>query len=98
MRDIVAYAAKQHITVIPEIEMPGHSNEVFAAYPNLTCEGKAYTSPDFCPGNDSVFTFLEGVLTEVMQLFPSKYIHIGGRRGMAREMEIVPQMPKTNEG
>ena len=52
--------------------MPGHSNEVFAAYPNLTCEGKAYTSPDFCPGNDSVFTFLEGVLTEVMQLFPSE--------------------------
>ncbi len=91
VRDLVAYAAKRHITIIPEIEMPGHSNEVFAAYPNLTCEGKAYTSPDFCPGNDSVFTFLEGVLTEVMQLFPSQYIHIGGDEAWQEKWKTCPK-------
>jgi len=76
--DVVAYAKKRGITVIPEIEMPGHSNEVLSVFPNLTCTGKPYRSGELCLGNDSTFTFLENVLTEVLAIFPSKYIHIGG--------------------
>ena len=64
--------------MIPEIEMPGHSEEVLAAYPELSCAGKPYVNSEFCPGNEQTFEFLEGVLTEVMELFPSEYIHIGG--------------------
>jgi len=78
IREVVAYATARHITVIPEIEMPGHSEEVLAAYPFLSCAGEAYKNSDFCAGKDSVFSFLEDVLTEVMDLFPSEYIHIGG--------------------
>jgi len=76
--EIVDYAQKRGITVIPEIEMPGHSNEVLSVFPNLTCTGKPYRSGELCLGNDSTFTFLENVLTEVLAIFPSKYIHIGG--------------------
>ncbi len=78
MRELVRYAAQRHITVIPEIEMPGHSDEVTAAYPELSCSGKPYTEGDFCVGNEQTFTFLENVLREVMDIFPSEYIHIGG--------------------
>ena len=78
IKEVVAYAQSRFITVIPEIEMPGHSEEVLAVYPELSCSGKPYVDSDFCIGNDSTFTFLENVLTEVMALFPSKYIHIGG--------------------
>lgn len=78
IRDILKYAADRYITVIPEIEMPSHSEEVLAAYPELSCTGEPYTSSDFCPGNDSTFTFLENVLDEVIELFPSHYINIGG--------------------
>lgn len=78
IKEVVAYAQSRYITVIPEIEMPGHSEEVLAVYPELSCSGKPYVDSDFCIGNDSTFTFLEDVLTEVMELFPSKYIHIGG--------------------
>ena len=78
IREIVEYARRRHVEVIPEIEMPAHSEEVFAAYPELTCKGKPYGSADFCAGSERVYTFLEDVLTEVMELFPSKYIHIGG--------------------
>lgn len=87
IREIVQYAADRYITVIPEIEMPAHSIEVLAAYPSLSCTGGPFTVPPgtywpnsaiYCAGNDSVFTFLENVLSEVIELFPSKYIHIGG--------------------
>lgn len=78
VREIVAYAAERHITIIPEIEMPGHSEEVLAAYPQLSCSGKPYTNADLCIGNEETFEFLQNVLTEVMELFPSKQIHIGG--------------------
>lgn len=78
MREIIAYATERHINVLPEIELPGHSYEVFVAYPNLCCSGKPYNEHDFCVGNEESFTFLENVLTEVMELFPSEYIHIGG--------------------
>ncbi len=87
IREIVQYAADRYVNVIPEIEMPAHSVEVLAAYPQFSCTGGPFTVPTgsywpnidiLCAGNDSVFTFLEDVLTEVMDLFPSKYIHVGG--------------------
>ncbi|MDE5638965.1 MAG: family 20 glycosylhydrolase [Odoribacter sp.] len=77
VRDIVAYAAARHIEVIPEIEMPGHSEEVLAVYPQLSCSGRG-KSGEFCAGNEASFRFIENVLKEVMELFPSEYIHIGG--------------------
>lgn len=86
IKDIVHYANLRHVTIIPEIEMPGHSIAALASYPYLGCTGGPYEVGTrwgvyhdvYCAGNDSVFTFLENVLTEVMELFPSKYIHIGG--------------------
>ena len=78
LREIVRYAMDRHITVIPEIEMPGHSEEVLFAYPQLSCSGKADGCGDLCIGNEETFEFLENVLLEVMRVFPSKYIHIGG--------------------
>ncbi len=88
IKEIVAYASERNITVVPEIEMPGHVASAIASYPFLSCTqekqlpltGGNYTnmSSNYCAGNDSVFHFLEDVLTEVIQLFPSTYIHIGG--------------------
>lgn len=87
IREVVEYAKKRYVTIIPEIEMPAHSVEVLAAYPQFSCTGGPFTVPPgsywpntdiFCAGNDSTFTFLEDVLTEVISLFPSKYVHIGG--------------------
>ena len=78
IREVVDYATARHINIIPEIEFPGHSDEVFVAYPELSCAGKPYTTGDFCIGNEKSFTFMEDVLSEVIELFPSKYIHIGG--------------------
>ena len=78
IKEILAYAEKNFITIIPEIEMPGHSEEVLAAYPELSCSGLPYKNADFCAGNEKTFEFLENVLSEVIELFPSEYIHIGG--------------------
>lgn len=86
VREIVAYAAARHITVVPEIELPGHARAALAAYPQLSCTGIEQPVATgwgvfddvYCAGNDSVFTFLEGVLDEVLALFPGEYIHIGG--------------------
>ena len=87
IREIVQYAADRYVTIIPEIEMPAHSVEVLAAYPQFSCTGGPFTVPPgsywpnldiLCAGNDSVFTFLQDVLTEVIGLFPSQYIHVGG--------------------
>ena len=88
IREVVAYAAKRHIAVIPEIEMPGHATAALAAYPELACghgpksfetSGRWGVLDDvFCPGKEQTFEFLEGVLDEVLELFPSKLIHIGG--------------------
>jgi len=85
MRELVAYAAVRHVTIIPEIEMPGHARAALAAYPELSCTGGPFEVSTrwgvhediFCPG-EQTFAFLEDVLSEVMQLFPSEYIHIGG--------------------
>lgn len=78
LRDLVKYAAQRHITVIPEIEVPGHSKEVTTAYPELSCSGKPYADEDLCIGKEATFEFIEKVLDEVMEVFPSSYIHIGG--------------------
>ena len=76
--ELVEYAASRHIVLIPEIELPSHSEEVLAAYPELGCSNQAYKDSEFCVGKEDAFTFLETVLTEVMEMFPSEYIHIGG--------------------
>lgn len=86
VREIVKYAAERYIEVIPEIEMPGHGVAALSTYPWLGCSGGPYdvrttwgiSEEVFCAGKESTFEFLENVLTEVIELFPSKYIHIGG--------------------
>lgn len=86
IRDVVAYAAARHVTIVPEIELPGHSLAALAAYPKLSCTGGPFEVANdwgvfkdiYCAGREETFTFLEEVLTEVMELFPSAYIHIGG--------------------
>lgn len=82
LKELVAYAAERFITVIPEIEMPGHSMEVGFAYPEVLCQlpdGRRHTGAwDLCPGSEETFKLLEAVLTEVMEIFPSPFIHIGG--------------------
>lgn len=82
MKAIVAYAAARHIDIIPEIDMPGHMMAAINSYPFLTCNGEnkwgtLFTKP-ICPCNESTFEFAENVFTEIMDIFPSKYIHIGG--------------------
>lgn len=86
IREVVQYAEERHIRVIPEIELPGHSQAALAAYPWLGCTGGPYEVANdwgvfreiYCAGNDSVFAFLKTVLSEVMELFPGPYLHIGG--------------------
>jgi hexosaminidase len=88
IREIVAYAGKRYITIIPEIETPSHAMAALAAYPELGCRGNGYEvstkmgvmfeDDNFCVGKENTFTFLENVLDEVIELFPGKYIHIGG--------------------
>jgi hexosaminidase len=98
VREIVAYAAARHITIVPEIEMPGHSVAALAAYPQFSCTGGPLTIAlkggvmhgIYCPGKDETFAFLQDVLAEVFQLFPSQYIHIGGDevpKGVWKECE-----------
>lgn len=93
MRDIIDYAAQHHIEVIPEIEMPGHSNEVLAVFPELSCTGKG-DGFDLCMGNNKTFEFLTNVLKEVIDLFPSKYIHIGGDEATMRYWKTCPKCIK----
>ncbi|RYZ51710.1 MAG: beta-N-acetylhexosaminidase, partial [Chitinophagaceae bacterium] len=88
IKEIVRYAAARSITIVPELDVPGHSAAAIAAYPALSCAQKSqlpmtggnYTgvSSNLCPGNDSVYTFLQTVYSELMSLFPSPYIHVGG--------------------
>jgi hexosaminidase len=101
VKDIVKYAKERNITIVPEIEMPGHSAAALAAYPNLSCRqqpqlvpvARAYPESEnnYCAGNDSVFIFLENVLTEVMKLFPSEYIHVGGDEVKKTAWENCPR-------
>ena len=94
IRELVDYARRRHVTIIPEIEMPAHSEEVLTAYPELSCTHEPYKQADFCPGNEATFTFLENVLTEVMNLFPSPYIHIGGDEAGRASWKTCPLCQK----
>ncbi|MBO4447136.1 MAG: beta-N-acetylhexosaminidase [Bacteroidales bacterium] len=86
VRDIISYAAARGITVIPEIDLPGHMMSALTCYPELGCTGKGYEITNrwgvykdvLCAGNEAVYAFLEDVLTEICDIFPSEYIHIGG--------------------
>ncbi|MGF6925421.1 hexosaminidase [Chitinophaga sp. W2I13] len=99
VKEVVQYATDHFITVIPEIEMPGHSLAALTAYPNLGCTGGPYEvgtrwgvyDDVYCAGNDSVYLFLQDVLDEVMALFPSKYIHIGGDESPKVRWEKCPK-------
>jgi hexosaminidase len=94
LHDLVEYAGSRNVTIIPEIEMPSHSEEVLAAYPELGCSGEAYKDSDFCVGNEEVFKFLETVLDEVMEVFPSEYIHIGGDEAGKQHWKTCPKCQK----
>ena len=103
IKEIVAYAQSRFITVLPEIEMPAHANAALAAYPQLSCTGGPFTvlpggvwpiTDIYCAGKDSTFLFMQDVLTEVMDLFPSKYIHIGGDEATKTEWEKCPLCQK----
>jgi len=87
VREIVAYAAARHITVVPEIEMPGHSRETVYAIPGVGCRTD---SDDLCPGREETFRLLEDVLGEVLDLFPSEFIHIGGDEAGKRDWHDCP--------
>ena len=87
VREIVAYAAAHHMTVVPEIEMPGHSAEVVYAIPGVGCKAD---SDDLCPGKEATFALLQDILDEVMDLFPSEYIHIGGDEAGKRDWHDCP--------
>ena len=98
VREIVAYAAARNITVVPEIETPGHSRAALAAYPELSCTGGPFEvachfgifQDIYCAGKESVFTVLQSVLDEVMALFPSPFIHIGGDEAPKRRWKKCP--------
>lgn len=108
VKEVVKYAQERYITVVPEIEMPGHSSAALTAYPQLGCTGGPYKVEPrwgifkdvFCAGNEQTFTFLEDVLTEVMALFPSKYIHIGGDESPKDRWKVCEkcQARRSSEG
>ncbi|WP_448699331.1 beta-N-acetylhexosaminidase [Mucilaginibacter sp. AW1-3] len=99
VKDVVAYAAARYITIIPEIEMPGHTLSSLAAYPEFSCTGGPFEVSKYwvrvhdiyCAGNDKTFDFLEDVLTEVAALFPSPYIHIGGDEAPKTRWKVCPK-------
>lgn len=98
-REIVAYAQERGITIVPEIELPGHSLAALAAYPELGCAGSGYQvrttwgiDPNiYCAGNDAVFTFLQDVFEEALAIFPSEYIHIGGDEAPKERWAACPK-------
>jgi hexosaminidase len=98
IREIVAYASERHITIVPEVEMPGHALAALAAYPELSCTGGPFEVgthfgiyPDiFCAGKEATFSFLKDVLDEVLELFPSPTIHIGGDEAPKKRWKACP--------
>jgi hexosaminidase len=100
IKEIVHYAADRNITIVPEIEMPAHTTALLAAYPQFSCTGGPFTVPPggvwpitdiFCAGNDSTFLFLQDILSEVMDLFPGTFIHIGGDEADKKEWKACPK-------
>lgn len=102
VKEIVKYAQDRYITVVPEIEMPGHALAALSAYPALGCTGGPYEAATtwgvfddvFCAGKEETFAFLEGVMDEVITLFPGKYIHIGGDESPKTRWEKCPHCQK----
>jgi len=102
VREVVRYARSRYVTVVPEIEMPGHATAAIAAYPELSCEGKRIPVETtwgihtnlFCAGKESTFEFIENVLREVCELFPSQYIHIGGDEAKKDKWKACPYCRK----
>jgi hexosaminidase len=106
IKDIVAYAQERKVTIVPEIEMPAHVMSALAAYPEYSCTGENMGVPPggvwpitqiYCAGNDSTFIFLENILTEVMNLFPSTFIHVGGDEADKTEWEKCPKCQQRIE-
>ena len=103
-REIVAYAAARHITVVPEIDMPGHMLAALASYPELGCTGGPYQVGHYwgvykdvlCVGNEKVYQFVEDVLTEIMDIFPSEVIHIGGDETPTDKWQQCPKCQAVN--
>ena len=99
IKEVVEYAASRFITVVPEIEMPGHSTAAISSYPEISCTGGPFEVGTlwgiyydvYCAGNEKTFQFLEDVISEVVELFPSKYIHIGGDEVPKRRWENCPK-------
>ena len=83
-KELVSYAAERYITIIPEIEMPGHSEEVIAAYPELACTPRPERQEDLCIGKEATFEMMQAILDEIIEIFPSEYIHIGGDEATKR--------------
>ena len=102
VREIVAYAAARHITIVPEIELPGHALAAISAYPELGCTGEQFdpwwhwgvSEHIFCGGNDKVISFLEDVLDEVCELFPGPIVHIGGDEAPKKMWKSCPKCQK----
>jgi hexosaminidase len=104
VKEIVAYAAERFVVIVPEIETPSHAGAAMVAYPELNCFGTRKSiarfpidplcGSEYCPGNDKVFEFLEGVFTEVARLFPGPYVHVGGDEA---EMRYWGECPKCRE-
>ncbi len=100
IREIVKYAKDRFITIVPEIEMPGHCTSALAAYPQYSCTGGPFDIPAwsiwkerniYCAGNDETFEFLTNILSEVIELFPGQYIHIGGDEALKKAWEVCPK-------
>lgn len=106
LKELVAYAANKNVEIIPEIEMPAHVSSAIAAYPELSCFGTPIGVPSggvwpitdiYCAGKDNTFEFLQNVLLEVMEIFPSKYIHVGGDEATKTNWEKCPHCKKRME-
>ncbi|MDP6635346.1 MAG: family 20 glycosylhydrolase [Phycisphaerae bacterium] len=102
IREIVKYAADRHIEIVPEVELPAHTLSAIVAYPHLCCTGKQMTIPTrhaisrdlYCAGRDTTWTFLEDVMTEVCELFPGKFVHIGGDEARYDRWKACPHCQK----
>lgn len=102
IKEVLEYAKKRFVTVIPEIEMPGHCHAAVASYPNLSCKGGDFEvgcrwggyKDVYCPGKEKTFEFLQNVLTEVIELFPGEYIHIGGDECSKERWRQCPKCQK----
>ncbi|MDR1837441.1 MAG: beta-N-acetylhexosaminidase [Treponema sp.] len=103
IREVVDYAAKSHIEIIPEVDLPGHASAILASYPDLGCTGGPYCVEDrfgifedvLCAGNDKIFDLAEKVFDALVRLFPSKWVHIGGDEVLFNRWEKCPKCQKT---